>query len=157
MLKRLWSCIILQDRIMSLCLRRPIQVTREHFAIDDKELAIFDPAALSDEVSRSRVYNLETKASLNAIFAHLVRLAVVLTDLLTAVWPMNEVPRWGEELDRVKLRTLKKRMKDWREAAAETYPTSGAGAGVHSNNGRQADFQHESVTLYSRFMWILYR
>ncbi|KAH8886621.1 hypothetical protein GQ53DRAFT_827932 [Thozetella sp. PMI_491] len=91
-LKRLWWCCIMRDRIMSLGLRRPIQITHVHFPFNDAPRLCHDD--LASEIRRSKVYDVETKRSLIDIIVQVVELCVVLTDALFLVFPLHKTIRF---------------------------------------------------------------
>lgn len=80
-LKRLWWCCIIRDRILSLGLRRELQITRSTFDFDSSPA--LDVHDLSGETHQSRVYDAETKTTLIQLAAYFFRLCVILTDLLS--------------------------------------------------------------------------
>lgn len=160
-LKRLWWCIILTDRILSLSWRRPIQVTTAQFDVHSEYDLPFDYTDLADEIERSRVYNSGTKRSLIEIFVQMVRLAVALTDLLVLAWPVNDAPVWNKELgdeDASSIMDCKSRLSSWKSAAARRLVASGGvGESADRSNGREAGFTHDSVVLYTGFLYLLYQ
>lgn len=79
-------CIILRDRILPLGVRRPIQITRDHFNFSQPKL---DEKDLEAEFGSSRVYDRETKMDLAQIFFAQLDLAVELTDTISYVYPVN--------------------------------------------------------------------
>ncbi len=168
-LKRLWWCCIIRDRIMGLGVRRSIQITRAHF--DFEANPPLSRADLADEVERSRVYNPGTKSCLIEILVHMVELCVVLTDILTLVFPQDDTPGWGRQLaddDAGRVRQCKIELRRWYKDVALKFPmfgssSGGGGAGggtvpgmsrLASGNGRE--YYHDSVILYTNLMYMYY-
>ncbi|KAJ0122430.1 cutinase transcription factor 1 beta [Diaporthe amygdali] len=162
-LKRLWWCIVLRDRILSLSFRTSIQVTRVHFDFDAETHAPLGFADLSSEIERSRVYNSGTKKSLIEILAHHIQLMVALTDLLVLVWPLDEVPQWarrhGEE-EVGKIERCKGQLRSWYQRSTSRFPMPGdeilSRPNMAGRGGRGAEFHHDSVVLYTNLMYITY-
>lgn len=162
-LKRLWWCIILRDRIISLMYRRCIQVTRAHFDFDKEAHTPLGTADMASEIERSRVYNSGTKKSLIEVLAHHLRLMVALTDLLELVWPLDESPQWekryGDE-EAVKVEHCKAQLRSWYQQATARFPMPKGAMSARPNmagGSRLAgDFHHDSVVLYTNLMYITY-
>ena len=83
-MKRVWWCCVIRDRSIGLLLRRPIQITNEHFNFNKDPL---DAADFENEAERSKVYNPPTKRHLAEILARWVRLYVALTNTLLLAFP----------------------------------------------------------------------
>lgn len=165
-LKRLWWCIIMYDRVLAVCSRRPIQVTRAHFDLDSSRHEPLGYTDLADEIERSRVYNPGTRKSLVEIFELHTKLAVALTDLLVVVWPLDDAPRWEKRFGDEEMRKIehcKTQMMSWyREASARFPMPKDPGprkSMVGMGNGARgaADFRHDSVMLYTNLMYMLYQ
>lgn len=162
-LKRLWWCIVLRDRILSLSYRTCIQVTRAQFDFDAEAHAPLSFADLASEIERSRVYNSGTKKSLIEMLAHHIQLMVALTDLLVLVWPLDEAPQWarryGEE-EAAKIERCKGQLRSWYQRSTARFPMPGDGVrarpGAADGSGRGAEFHHDSVVLYTNLMYITY-
>lgn len=163
-LKRLWWCIVLRDRILSLSYRTCIQVTRAQFDFDAEAHAPLSFADLASEIERSRVYNSGTKKSLIEMLAHHIQLMVALTDLLVLVWPLDEAPQWarryGEE-EAAKIERCKGQLRSWYQRSTARFPMPGDGVrarpGAADGSGRGAEFHHDSVVLYTNLMYITYQ
>ncbi|KAH6988264.1 hypothetical protein BKA56DRAFT_478708, partial [Ilyonectria sp. MPI-CAGE-AT-0026] len=86
-LKRLWWCCIIRDRILSLSVRRSIQITDAHFDFEHSpRLSLED---FEDEIHKSLVYEPKVKHELFEIFFQVVELCLVLTDTLSLVLPSH--------------------------------------------------------------------
>ncbi|KAI0804418.1 hypothetical protein GGR55DRAFT_691011 [Xylaria sp. FL0064] len=155
-LKRLWWCCVIRDRLISLGMRRSIQISRAHFDVGSN--CGFGCADLADEVGLSKVYNSETKRRLIEIFVQLGELCSVLTDLLTLVFPLDDVPGWGRHNGTEgaeKVRASKAALRRWYKAATIRFPTSGGGSASNKNSGDK-NTQHDSVILYTNLMYMFY-
>lgn len=93
-LKRLWWCCIIRDRVFSLATCRGIQIDGGQFDFDFRSpLGLFD---LADEFHRSKVHDLSTKVGLAKIFELLVELCIVLTNILQLAFPIEGKLRQGK-------------------------------------------------------------
>ncbi|WYZ43857.1 hypothetical protein EsH8_VII_000293 [Colletotrichum jinshuiense] len=156
LLKRLWWCCIIRDRIVSLGLRRSLQITRSHFDFDSNDILGFSD--LSDETERSRVYNPGTKRCLAEILEQLVELCIVLTDILILVFPLDDSPGWGREMraeEQDKVRGCKVALRRWYKGATLKFPMFGGGS-VARMKSPGNEFQHDSVILYTNLMYMYY-
>lgn len=156
-LKRLWWCCVLRDRLVSLGMRRSVQISRAHFDVDANPGLGF--ADLAGEVGRSRVYNAETKRRLIEIFAQMSELLCsVLTDLLTLVFPLDDVPGWGRQngIEGVeKVRKCKAELRRWYKGATFRFPMFGGGG--EGSKMKEDIVQHDSVILYTNLMYMFYQ
>ncbi|KAF2970947.1 hypothetical protein GQX73_g2581 [Xylaria multiplex] len=155
-LKRLWWCCIIRDRLISLGMRRSIQVSRAHFDVSSNSgLGLSD---FADEVGQSRVYNSETKRRLIEIFIQLGELCSILTDLLTLVFPLDDVPGWGRHNGvegAEKVRECKVALRRWYKAATIRFPMFG-GSNASSKTSGEKHLRHDSVILYTNLMYMFY-
>lgn len=162
-LQRLWWCIVLHDRIASLCARRPLQVTRARFDYDSREGLPIEPASMQGERNGSKVYNIETKTSLLiGVFPELLRLAGVLTDLLSLIEAQDGMPQWSRRYGpeaRARVEECKSQMRAWcRVAFVNVRPPGGRRSGRQDgDDGREEEFTHDSVVLYTDLMYLLYQ
>jgi len=89
-LKRLWWCCVICDRVIPLTSRQNIKITKSNFNFDESPiLSVHD---LSDEFEQSDVYDSSTKALLAQALVKLVELCVVLTDVLSLSSLAHENP-----------------------------------------------------------------
>ncbi|KAI0539743.1 hypothetical protein GGR58DRAFT_463252 [Xylaria digitata] len=155
-LKRLWWCCIIRDRLISLGMRRSIQISRAHFDVGSNSgLGLSD---FADEVGLSRVYNSETKRRLIEIFVQLGELCSILTDLLTLVFPLDDVPGWGRHNGvegAEKVRECKVALRRWYKAATVRFPMFGGGNASSKTSGEK-HLRHDSVILYTNLMYMFY-
>ncbi|GES64570.1 hypothetical protein ATEIFO6365_0009005900 [Aspergillus terreus] len=111
-LKRVWWCCLIRDRLISLGMRRPIQITPDEYDLPQQGLTFAD---LEDEAFHSEVYGLDTKTALSQVLASLCHFAVTVTDMAMIVYPTvrsrqsdREDPRKKiEKLERAKSALLK--------------------------------------------------
>ncbi|KAI1177379.1 hypothetical protein F4777DRAFT_214880 [Nemania sp. FL0916] len=155
-LKRLWWCCVFRDRLVSLNMRRSIQVSRAHFDVDSNNSLSFSD--LSDEISLSKVYNTETKRRLIEIFIQLGALCSVMTDLLALVFPLDDAPGWGRRNraeDADKVRECKAALRTWYRTATIRFPMFSRGSAPNRKAGDK-HFRHDSVILYTNLMYMFY-
>ncbi|KAF9885061.1 hypothetical protein FE257_000792 [Aspergillus nanangensis] len=86
-LKRIWWSCIIRDRLISLGMRRPIQITPDQFDFSQPGMTFAD---LEDEAFHSEVYGLDTKTALCQVLASLCHFVVTVTDLAMIVYPMPQ-------------------------------------------------------------------
>jgi hypothetical protein len=152
-LKRIWWCCIVRDRIMALCVRRTIQMTPAQF--DFQANGPLVPTDLEDEFARSKVYDPETKRQLAEILKNLLDLCVLLTDVLLLVYPLDERPGWGRQMkeeDIERLKAGRESLLAWYTRASVEYPVFGSGLTDGSRGS-----QHDSVVLYTNLMYMYYQ
>ncbi|PLB54958.1 hypothetical protein P170DRAFT_460931 [Aspergillus steynii IBT 23096] len=112
-LKRVWWCCLIRDRIISLGMHRPIQITPSEFDVHQQGLTVED---LKDEVFYSEVYRPETKSALCQVLSSLCHFAVTVTKLLTIMYPAERgASMKAEGHDRVlaKLEEAKSSLLQW--------------------------------------------
>ncbi|KAH8654763.1 fungal-specific transcription factor domain-containing protein [Ilyonectria robusta] len=95
-LRRLWWCCIMRDRILPLGLRRSITITPAHFDFD-KNLEL-GAAEIQAELLRSSVYDAETRTALARVTKRLLRFSVLLTDILLLLYPVKPVADTAREM-----------------------------------------------------------
>lgn len=148
MKKRLWWSVLLRDRIMPLGLRRHLQIDPQNF---DLNLDFIEESDLQDEIYNSQVYNPRTKRSLGLILNHQCQLALVLTDVITAVYSPNSYRQQKYETEQEFLASLdhikdiKSKLQAWHDKAKRAL-----------NSSSCSDGAHESVTLYRDLTFIYY-
>lgn len=139
----------MRDRILPLGVRRPLNITPQHFDFNcNPPLTVED---LASETDKSRVYDPSTKRSLAELVAVLCELAVILTDIIMIVYPLDETPIDNATevvLYRVKGRTERSKaiLAQWHDSASVRFPTP---AGLGDSN--------ESLTLFTDLMYIYYQ
>ncbi|KAH9903732.1 hypothetical protein F4778DRAFT_735304 [Xylariomycetidae sp. FL2044] len=156
-LKRLWWCCVIRDRILSLGMRRSLQISRAHFNLGSGNGLGY--ADLADEVERSRVYRSETKRCLIEIFVQLGELCSVLTDLLTLVFPLDDAPGWDKRPScggAARAKESKIALKRWHHGATLRFPMFGGASVPRVRNSFSKQSQHDSVILYTNLMYMYY-
>ncbi|PMD32631.1 hypothetical protein L207DRAFT_396203, partial [Hyaloscypha variabilis F] len=144
MKKRLWWSCVLRDRILTLGLRRPLQI--DCLYTSDKGLNDDD---FDQDIGNSKVYDVGTQRLLAKILVAQTRLAVEMTDAITILYPPDgslHIPLTCQEtLDRVSLESdrCNAKLTAWFED-------------VHSWVSGFPKGCHASVSLYSSLMYIYY-
>lgn len=123
--------------------RRPLHIGPSDFNYTVAPMIKDD---FENEVMRSRVYDTSTKRALAELFVVLCDLAVVFTEVIMVVYPLNDYSDMGVEntIDRVSM--CKFGLNAWFEKATLIFPTP-AGLGE----------MHESVILYTNLMYMYYQ
>ncbi|KAF4334977.1 cutinase transcription factor 1 beta [Fusarium beomiforme] len=148
-LKRIWWCCIIRDRIMPLCVRRNIQITNDHF-----DFAICSPLGyddLVDELDASRVYNIATKHKLILTLERLTELCVTLTDVLGLVYPTETLPILDAEAHSTayaQVQEHKRSLKNW--AVATRPPLA-----LHDLRMSSGAYE-DSAVLFTNLVWIYF-
>ncbi|CEL10217.1 hypothetical protein ASPCAL13341 [Aspergillus calidoustus] len=86
LLKRIWWACVCRDRLLSLGLRRPFQISDHDFDFTQSPLTVSD---FSDEIHRSLVYCANTKRVLIQLLYFQCELCVALTAGLTLLSPLT--------------------------------------------------------------------
>lgn len=150
--KRLWWSCILRDRILALGVRRPILITPNEFDFGQECLTEAD---FVDEMDKSHVYTATTKRQLVNIIALQCQLAVAVTPLVIAVYPilysstpiMSPVSQFIQSMARVE--ESKTELAVWARRSGITLTNRDARDIPPSD-------AHESVTLYTELTCIYY-
>ncbi|KAL4948931.1 fungal-specific transcription factor domain-containing protein [Aspergillus filifer] len=143
-LKRLWWCCMIRDRIISLGMRRPIQITPDDFDHHQPGLSFQD---LEDECLSSEVYPPEAKVALCRVLASLCHLVVTVTDVIMLVYPTTQSMPFSladrrAQLDR--LEETKLALLDWELTW------------VANPDGKEY-YIHPSMTLYTNLCAIYFQ
>lgn len=154
-LKRVWWCCIMRDRSMALLLRRPVQITNEHFNFNICPLSAMD---FADEFDQSKVYNSATKKRLAEILAQFVQLYNTLTDILLLVFPPNGTWSSGREHNRENhsLRHCRAALSQWYTSAVSKFRNSGNGIVPATLSNDFQEINHGSIALYTNFLFMYY-
>ncbi|KAF7555020.1 hypothetical protein G7Z17_g2515 [Cylindrodendrum hubeiense] len=139
----------MRDRILPLCCRRSIQITRADFNFEAFPSLSYED--FESEIHRSKVYNAETKRTLIRIIVQTSELCIVLTEVLLMAYPPDDAPCHGrlvlsEEV--LKTKDCKLALRRWNKQANCQFPP------LH--RAELAKCQHESVTLYRDLMYMYY-
>ncbi|KAK8009009.1 hypothetical protein PG991_011560 [Apiospora marii] len=156
-LKRLWWCCIVRDRILPIGMRRSLKITRSHF--DFSSSPTFGYRDMADEVERSQVYDSATKKCLVEIFVQIVDLCTVLTDLIMMVFPLDDSPGWGKKIgpdETLKVREFKQALRRWYTLTIQKFPMFGGCGSPRTAVSRGKGHHHDSVILYTNMMYMYY-
>ncbi|GKT45909.1 cutinase transcription factor 1 beta [Colletotrichum spaethianum] len=153
-LRRLWWCCVSLDRISPLCTRFNPYITRESCRFEaNKSLIISD---LEGEVYRSNVYNPTSKKRLVGLFKVYIDLTIVLTDLLTLVYPFEDLlwsRHWPTQEEDAKIQQCEAAMKGWFVRASTKFPAVKEARQTTLNKRHDL---HKSVMLHINLMYIYY-
>ncbi|KAJ4316096.1 hypothetical protein N0V84_008025 [Fusarium piperis] len=148
-LKRVWWCCIIRDRIMPLCVRRNIQITRKHFDFDSNPPLGYED--LADELESSRVYNTTTKHTLMVTLERLTELCASLTDILSLVHPTEHLPILDAEAHSTafdKVQEYRRYLQYWAEITRPPLK--------HTELSPETDSFEVSSVLFTNLIWIYY-
>ncbi|KAH7243941.1 fungal-specific transcription factor domain-containing protein [Fusarium solani] len=154
-LKRLWWCCIIRDRVLSLCLRRRPQIDPAHTSS-----AFYAPlrsADLENEIQHSRVYCKTSKTCLNSILERFADLCVVLTDVLALVYPMDKQRLHGPDLAAIltRISDTKNSLREWDEKTSFSHLLRGRRTETLAVSN-DTEVPHYSVTLHINLIYIYY-
>lgn len=130
-LKRLWWSCVLRDRVMSLSLRRPLEIKPGDFDFSFS-LPGLTESDFEQEINSSVVYNNTTKRALVQLLALLCEFAVVMNDTLSLCYD----PEPGQTLDRHNMRSLKEQvygLDGWYDSAVSQIRTIRKSPGLHKS------------------------
>ncbi|TFB00506.1 hypothetical protein CCMA1212_007793 [Trichoderma ghanense] len=145
-LKRLWWACILRDRILSLSLRRPLNIGCDEFDFSLSGLSLAD---FADEIEVSTVYDRPTKQILAHMMAAFCELIIPLNKALTILHPAAGPKTVTSETDIQKetdacAETL--RLLDvWYQKTRERFEIYTPSIGVH-----------KSLTMFTKMTFIYY-
>ncbi|WJG35060.1 uncharacterized protein FOBCDRAFT_238415 [Fusarium oxysporum Fo47] len=152
-LRRIWWCCIIRDRIISLCVRRHLQISRDH--LDNHATTTISYDTLSGENDRSHVYDVDTKSSLITLMLTMTDLCLCLSDILTVVHPAKDftVSDARDSTRRIlQIYECKKGLENW---CAKAVASSSIMA-ITEHDGRQVDMPKSSVLMFANMIWIYY-
>ncbi|KAL6232268.1 hypothetical protein BDW75DRAFT_247299 [Aspergillus navahoensis] len=144
-LKRLWWCCMIRDRIISLGMRRPIQITPDEFDLQLQEGLSFQD--LEEECLNSEVYTPETKIALCSVLASLCHLVAAVTEVIMLVYPATQNMPFSlaDRLDQLnRLEETKFALLDWELNW------------VANPDGKEY-YVHPSLTLYTNLCAIYFQ
>lgn len=84
LLKRIWWCCIVRDRVLAIGMRRPLQITQHDFDFSKHSI---QQADFKDEIPMSEVYTQQTKEQLWDVFVAQCQLAVAMTNPISVLYP----------------------------------------------------------------------
>ncbi|KAJ4138597.1 hypothetical protein NW768_002447 [Fusarium equiseti] len=130
--KRLWWSLFWRDRVLTLGLRKPLQITPSSFNVNIDPMTIDD---LADEIDHSAVYDPRTKRQLASILNLQCRLATILTDPLVVCYGPSafdltySLDNFDETVTRI--RAGKEILERWKTDVDETLGASLTDAEAH--------------------------
>ncbi|KAL7942524.1 hypothetical protein V8C42DRAFT_331252 [Trichoderma barbatum] len=145
-LKRLWWACILRDRVMSLSLRRPLNIGCDEFDFSLPGLSLAD---FSDELGVSTVYDRPTRQILAHMMSAFCELIIPLNKALTILYPAAGLKNVTSEADIRKesdacVETLQL-LDVWYRKTQERFEISTPSIGVH-----------KSLTMFTKMTFIYY-
>ncbi|KAL2802337.1 hypothetical protein BJX63DRAFT_118467 [Aspergillus granulosus] len=145
MLKRLWWCCILRDRVISMGMRRPLQIPSTRFRISGESLCLAD---LQDEIDSSAVYPADIKLALVWLLIRLCHFADAVTELLSIVYPplpdYDGAQAEAVESDWARLRCARSKLAVWDMDFARL-------------GEEEVAHNHPSITLFTRLTSVYYQ
>jgi hypothetical protein len=147
--KRLWWCCILRDRVIALGVRRPLQITLDHFDFNEEGLTELD---FAEEIEQSHVYDTQTKRLLARIFIIQCRFAVAVTSMIMAIYPLNGVVMPTKPTT-TQLSKLHEQIEESQRNLGNWMEMSRSQLTFHPE---ETGALHESVTLYTELTYIYY-
>jgi hypothetical protein len=146
-LKRLWSCIHLRDRIISMGLRRPMQLP----SVEDIEANALTEEDFEDETHHSRVYDAATKRRLGRILVQQYRLGILMGEVMHITQHQSARPDTlaiSAAPGKVKPRlpALQERLRLWHEEASANF-----------EDPARASKPHLSAVMFSSITMIYYQ
>ncbi|KAF4975212.1 hypothetical protein FZEAL_7969 [Fusarium zealandicum] len=148
-LKRVWWCCIIRDRIMPICVRRKIQITRAEFDFDSHPPLGFDD--LLDDLESSRVYSVATKHTLLVTLERLTELCASLTDVLGLVYPTENVPVLDAQANSTAFAKVQDHRRVLQQWAEDTHPPL-----AHQDLSHGTGASQNSTVLFTNLVWIYY-
>lgn len=142
-LKRLWWCCVLRDRIMALGLRGQLHIKPTDFDFSQQGLVEED---FSDEIKSPVVYDSATKRALVQLFAMLCELGVALNGILEILYPETPVRQEEDRPSLDEMRGWSGRLEMWYEKASVRLCTATA---VPTAN--------KSLVLFTNMVYIYYK
>lgn len=122
-LKRIWWCVLLRDRILSLGLRRPLQVRQD---IPSKVLTADD---FQYELGKSAVHDSETQKKVFMVISFACRLALTVTPALELLYSTESIEeRSMNQAAASLLETAQdlqhctKKVQDWHDRCSSAFP-----------------------------------
>ncbi|CEI70621.1 hypothetical protein FVEN_g889 [Fusarium venenatum] len=119
--KMLWWSLFWRDRVVTLGLRKPLQITSSSFNVNIEPVTADD---LVDELDCSSVYDHSTKKHLADILTFQCRLAIILTEILSICYGPNafDLTYSLDNFDRTlaRIRTAQMDLDNWRNEAEQT-------------------------------------
>lgn len=147
-LRRIWLCCIIRDRVLSLCLRRKVQIDHTSYAVSHDEF--------SDEIQRSRVYNADSKQSLVTIMLLMTELCLCLSNILTVAHSVRSLTvseSNGSSRKTMQIWECKKDLEAWSVKAVASSPALASTQPGRQRNGEPTS----SILMFAHLVWIYYQ
>lgn len=122
LLRRLWFCCIVRDRLLSFGLRRNVQISNDDHELDDLEP--FTAAELSNEIQRSKVYFPDVKERLVMVFTQLTEMCCLMTNVGSLIFPFDKSDQWDKvasKEDLAQVRSSKLALQQWYTRASRLF------------------------------------
>lgn len=152
-LKRIWWCCLIRDSIMSLCLRRKIEMRLTNISVVSDNLLNYED--LSGDIESSRVYTADTKRSLVNIVVTLAELCVCLKDVLGTVYPLRDIgasdAEAGSKMSKM-IQVLRGALGRWSSKASRSFSSMTQSRGAVAGTG----FLHDSIAMYQNLVWMFF-
>ncbi|KAH8675040.1 fungal-specific transcription factor domain-containing protein [Ilyonectria robusta] len=148
-LKRLWWCCIIRDRIFGMGMRNGIKITRNDFDFQIQNALGF--ADLSDEIENSKVHDPGTKRRLVEIFELLIELCIMLTDILDLAFPLETSSGWREVCmdEEERVTGYKLALERWHRRVVLKFPELPS-----QTRSCEQEVQHGTVTLCLKLLFM---
>lgn len=139
LLRRLWWCCVIRDRILSLGLRRRLQIT--------KVPPVLLPSEFENEINHSEVIRPENKRKLVCILLRVMELCGLLTDLLELICLPDCYRVSYTQKEIAKLSGCRDALQKWFIVTSTVIPTP------------QLDnrFRDQSVIVHGNLMYMYYQ
>ncbi|KXJ87877.1 hypothetical protein Micbo1qcDRAFT_151449 [Microdochium bolleyi] len=154
--RRLWWCCVIFDRISPLCTRFGHRITRETF-----DFAGATPLGMQDlegEIYRSSVYSPAAKRRLIGLFEVYLEFVLLLTDVLTLVFPFEDSLRAKyrpRAEDGARIEACGAALKSWFARASARFPPFEGHPASAADSVKTQDM-HRSEALHVNLMYIYY-
>lgn len=145
-LKRLWWCCIIRDRIMSLCVRRPIHIGQQD--IERSKIKTLEEHEFRESQEGSQVSTGQN--SMFSVFDLLSKLCIHITATLTIVYPEMEQKGFpSQALSQSFVKVAERELQGWHEAASLA-PFADAA------NAREPRGRDEEMIVFQRNILLIY-
>lgn len=137
----------MRDRVLPLGVRRPIQITHDHFDFSSNSIVEED---IGGETDPWRVYDTETQRHLTQIFIAQCEFAVHLTDLLTTLYPLDGAsPVSPNSVD--ELTVIQDRIRKHKATLSAWFAKSAVCTAQNTNSS------HASIILFTNLLLMYYQ
>lgn len=150
MLRRLWWCCILKDRLGALVTRRKLCIPPWDFPSGVSPLLVAD---LRDEIFRSSVYTARAKRLLERYLVLAVEFCVVLADIVALVFPFADAGKKPGTVDTARIEACRLALQEWRTRAATHFPESDTTTSALGEGKRHT----ASVIIHIKLLYIYYQ